>query len=166
MVDFGSDEEIDRWLALLIDTEGAMGIYKVTYGGSTHRSYAPQMNINMGTPQVLEVAHTLIPKSCFNNWIRKQSKKMVWSLNGGANCLRELIPRIYPHLLIKKPEAELCMKVLKINYETRTARVMARYDRGKYDKFIDKQHARCEEAFQELKEIRRTRYPMMYPSVS
>lgn len=99
----------------MIDGEGCIALYKKkdkkTRSGFSYASY---LTITAKEKHFLEIL-----QKYFGGYLNQQGKGAykgtpMWSLRFSSNEMRELLPNIIPHLILKRKEAELLLQGLEI----------------------------------------------------
>lgn len=123
------------YLAGLIDGDGCVAFRKrkdsKTKSGF---SYTSQMIVTSKDEWFL-----LDLQKVFGGYMNKQGRsvfngKQIWSLRFTSNQTREMLPKLIPHFVLKKQEAELLQKGLAITARHR----FKDYSRDGLDEIVDK----------------------------
>lgn len=107
-----SDEDA-RWLALLIDTEGCIVVKRNQHAGRSD-TFAPQVSVGNTSLALMEEVRRIIGHGNILQRPGKNAPMFYWQV---ANCLaRDLLHRLYPHLIVKQRQARICIHLDSLTY--------------------------------------------------
>jgi hypothetical protein len=114
-----SMSNIDAYFAGLIDGEGCLSVDK--RGAARPNSRVPRITVNMTNREIIELLHATYGGSFRVLSAPTNPKhKQQWRWRVQHKKAREMLTRIYPHLRVKKPEADAM--ILHFSTERRRGR--------------------------------------------
>ena len=117
MISFETEREIWLWLACIIDTECSLGLYKRKAGNRKIKrgfAWAPDLRCSSTTPVLLQQLIAICKGGSISdcNFVEKRKKQKQFHLS--SNGLRRILPKVLPHLLVKRKQAELVLEALSL----------------------------------------------------
>jgi len=98
------------YIAGIIDGEGSLTIHKQRTGG---KGYVAKLDMGNTHKGVVTYLQNLFPGTV-KKYIKESPYKDVWYWRIHASKIRELLPQIYPYLIIKKKLAKLYLEYLNL----------------------------------------------------
>jgi hypothetical protein len=97
-----SDEDA-RWLALFVDTEGCIAVKR------TREVCGAQVSVAGTCRPLLERAQAIVGSGCILERAGQNAPMFYWQVSNKA--ARDLLLRLYPHLIVKKRQARICIHI-------------------------------------------------------
>jgi len=100
------------WFAALVDGEGSITLHHRVHNGRP--MYGTGFSISNTCKPLLDEAHRLFGGSLNGPYKYSGHQKPYWELDYGPSKVLEVLPKILPYLIAKKPVGELVLEAQKI----------------------------------------------------
>jgi hypothetical protein len=117
----GHDTPKWAWLAGIIDSDGSIFLTKEPRLELPRKfSWRANIFITNTYKQFITFIHELFKVGNIQTYNNKQPHhRQAYRLRFQANAMRQILPKIYPYLIVKHKQAELMIEALNLLYENR-----------------------------------------------